>query len=255
MAIAGVGGDQICITNTKVPITVIIIPNILVSGSQFTTIFSPPFFLFPLCGVYKFLIYMADQRNREPFVSATSLTSIEKEKEDVQNRDSPTYEAIHPPVTRANTRGSTRFHAQTTPSDPDYVNLPYRTYSNGQALREEFTGERPSGEVIRTVKSNLTGRIERYELITWTVNDPENPKNWSKPFKWWCTMTVAATCFVVAFNSAVITADIMGPAREFHVSEEVGLLAITVFVVGFGVGKLPHLVFFQSLAAHAGQVL
>jgi len=109
------------------------------------------------------------------------LTSVEKEKEDVQNGDLPTYEAIHPPVARANTRESARFY---TPSEPDYVNLPYRTYSNGQVLQDEFTGERPSGEIIRTIRSNLTGRMERYEVVTWTIKDPENPKNWSKAFKW-----------------------------------------------------------------------
>jgi hypothetical protein len=52
----------------------------------------------------------------------------------------------------------------------------------------------------------------------------------------WCTMTVAVTCFVVAFNSAVVTADIEGVAKEFHVSVEVALLSITLFVIGFGVG-------------------
>jgi len=97
--------------------------------------------------------------------------------------------------------------------------------------------------------------MERYEVVTWTINDPENPKNWSKAFKWWCTMIVAVTCFVVAFNSAVITADFMGPARDFHVSEEVGLLAITVFVVGFGVGKFPHPVLPGSSTAQSNQVL
>lgn len=49
-------------------------------------------------------------------------------------------------------------------------------------------------------------------------------------------MCVAITCFVVAFNSAVITAGLVGPAETFHVSQEVSLLTITVFVVGFGVG-------------------
>lgn len=49
-------------------------------------------------------------------------------------------------------------------------------------------------------------------------------------------MVVAVTCFVVAFCSAVITAGTIGPQEEFHVSEEVSLLAITVFVVGFGIG-------------------
>ena len=51
-------------------------------------------------------------------------------------------------------------------------------------------------------------------------------------------MCVAVTCFVVAFNSSVITADIEGVAQEFNVSEEVALLSITLFVVGFGVGPM-----------------
>ncbi|MBO1764917.1 MFS transporter, partial [Escherichia coli] len=45
-------------------------------------------------------------------------------------------------------------------------------------------------------------------------------------------------CFVVAFNSAVITADLEGVSAEFGVSEEVSLLTITLFVVGFGVGPM-----------------
>lgn len=51
-------------------------------------------------------------------------------------------------------------------------------------------------------------------------------------------MVVALTCFTVAFNSAVITADLEGVAEEFHVSMEVALLTITMFVIGFGVGPL-----------------
>ena len=52
-------------------------------------------------------------------------------------------------------------------------------------------------------------------------------------------MVVAITCFVVAFASSVITADIIGVEKEFHVSEEVALVTITVFVIGFGVGRFP----------------
>jgi len=50
-------------------------------------------------------------------------------------------------------------------------------------------------------------------------------------------MVVAATCFVVAFASSVITADIAGVQAEFNVSEELALSSISLFVVGFGVGK------------------
>ncbi len=48
---------------------------------------------------------------------------------------------------------------------------------------------------------------------------------------------IASVCFVVAFASSVVTADIEGVCETFGVSEEVGLLTITLFVVGFGIGK------------------
>ena len=77
-----------------------------------------------------------------------------------------------------------------------------------------------------------------HRLVTFIPDDPENPKNWSKAYKWYCTMVVALTCFVVAFSSAVVTADISGVANEFGVSNEVALLTISLFVVGFGVGPM-----------------
>jgi multidrug resistance protein len=130
-------------------------------------------------------------------------------------------------------------HAARQPirDEADAVNLPYRTLSN-EANLEEYTQETIDGQILREVRSNATGKIERYELVTWKIDDPENPKNWSKAYKWWCTMCVAITCFVVAFNSAVITADLEGVSETFNVSEEVSLLTITLFVIGFGVGPM-----------------
>jgi len=75
-----------------------------------------------------------------------------------------------------------------------------------------------------------------YKPVSFAEGDPANPKNWSKAYKWYCTMVVAITCFVVAFASSVITADIGGVMRDFNVSEEAALVSISVFVVGFGVG-------------------
>jgi hypothetical protein len=76
-----------------------------------------------------------------------------------------------------------------------------------------------------------------YKLVEFADGDPENPKNWSKAYKWYITMVVAVTCFVVAFNSSVITSDIPGVSESFNVSHEAALVPISVFVVGFGVGK------------------
>lgn len=50
-------------------------------------------------------------------------------------------------------------------------------------------------------------------------------------------MTLGWVCFAVAFGSAVITPGIFGVAERFNVSEEIALLSITLFVVGFGIGR------------------
>lgn len=118
----------------------------------------------------------------------------------------------------------------------DLVNLPSRILSN-DANMAEYTEETALGE-IPTSHVSASGLVEKYELVTFKINDPENPKNWSTGYKWYCTLVVAFTCFVVAFCSGVITADLAGVQRSFGVSEEVSLLTVTVFVVGFGVGPL-----------------
>ena len=65
----------------------------------------------------------------------------------------------------------------------DLINLPSRTLSN-EARLDEYTTETIDGQILKEVRSNATGNVERYELVTWKVNDPENPKNWSKAYKW-----------------------------------------------------------------------
>jgi hypothetical protein len=154
-----------------------------------------------------------------------------------------------PKLTRTHTNGSnarrpsiaaSNLHRSTTNSshkesrDPNLdVNLPYRTFSNGANLAE-YTEESKEGEIDAGVIGNDK---KQYKLVTFTPNDPANPKNWSKAYKWYCTMVVAITCFVVAFSSAVITADIVGVEKSFNVSEELALASVSLFVVGFGVGK------------------
>jgi hypothetical protein len=125
----------------------------------------------------------------------------------------------------------TATHPDKAAFDPNLdPNLPYRTIST-TANVDEYRLEAPCGSIPAAGGS-------AHKLVVFTPGDPENPKNWSKAYKWYCTMVVAATCFVVAFCSSVITADVPGVAEQFDVSEEVALLTISLFVVGFGVGPM-----------------
>lgn len=135
----------------------------------------------------------------------------------------------------APTHTGTQIKPAVNPNDPDFdENLPYRTLSPA-ANMAEYTSEKPGGEIPAGPIDPLSGH--EYELVAFAPNDPGNPKNWSKAYKWYCTMVVAITCFVVAFCSSVITADLGGVEKSFNVSEEVALVSITLFVVGFGLGE------------------
>ncbi|ROW03473.1 hypothetical protein VSDG_01519 [Cytospora chrysosperma] len=143
-------------------------------------------------------------------------------------------------LSRTISRQLSRQATKETYRDPnlDVDALPYRTLSEN-ANFHEFTAEHPSGSIKGPVVLDpSTGKEKHYSLVTFTPNDPENPKNWSKLYKWYITMVVAVTCFVVALASSIVTADLIGVEETFGVSEEVALLTITVFVIGFGVGPV-----------------
>jgi len=122
-----------------------------------------------------------------------------------------------------------------SPQNP--LGLPCPTSTNDAEVVEHTT-KTGQGHITRQEVSKSYEKIESHELVTFKPDDPENPKNWSKAYKWYYTIVVALTCFIAVFNSAVITADISGPSREFHVSAEIILLTVTLFVLGFGVGPM-----------------
>ena len=103
---------------------------------------------------------------------------------------------------------------------------------------EEYTHETAAGNIVTRRFSQATGHQVEYKLVTFEIDDKENPKNWSKVYKWYCTMLIAMVCFIVALASSIVTADIAGVSEEFGVSDEVSLLTVTLFVIGFGVGPM-----------------
>ncbi len=75
-------------------------------------------------------------------------------------------------------------------------------------------------------------------LVEFVKNDKDDPRNWPAYRKWLITVMLGLLCFDVAFCSSVITGAMGGPVETFGVSMEVSILAVTLFVVGFGVGPI-----------------
>ncbi|KAK9479389.1 major facilitator superfamily domain-containing protein [Lipomyces japonicus] len=78
---------------------------------------------------------------------------------------------------------------------------------------------------------------EYVEKLDWdSPADVENPKNWSYFKKWRITLVVAFMCLVVTFGSSIFVSGAIHIALEFHVSETVALLGLSVYLVGLSMG-------------------
>ena len=76
-------------------------------------------------------------------------------------------------------------------------------------------------------------------VVEWDgSNDPENPQNWSRAYKWFLTVTLGMVTFVITFASSIFSTATKATAKEFGVSNEVMILGTSLFVLGFAVGPI-----------------
>ena len=85
-------------------------------------------------------------------------------------------------LTRASTRRTPERHETRPTQDAAYVlDLPYDLLSEDADLGE-YTEETAEGIKPKRTVSRVSGKVEDHELVTFKINDPENPKNWSKAY-------------------------------------------------------------------------
>ncbi|KAJ5599887.1 hypothetical protein N7450_000954 [Penicillium hetheringtonii] len=64
-------------------------------------------------------------------------------------------------------------------------------------------------------------------------NDPLHPQNWSLYKRIGISATLAYTTFVSSFASAIYSAATLAISQNFHISTEVAILGVTLYVLGF----------------------
>ncbi|KAG6826910.1 hypothetical protein H0H92_013935 [Tricholoma furcatifolium] len=69
-------------------------------------------------------------------------------------------------------------------------------------------------------------------------NDPTNPQNWSKKYKWFITVSCAIMTVNVTFASSSPTSAVEAIKAQFNISTEVTYLVTTVFLLGYMIGPL-----------------
>lgn len=138
---------------------------------------------------------------------------------------------------------------------PPYPDVNYPSHREERPeFPEEYTIETERGLVpqrtLERIRSNATtttskqgdeekGPDERnIEFITFKTNDPDNPHNWSKLYKWYITMVASILVVAVAFGSSNVTGGLGLIEDQYNVSEEVAILTCSIMVFGFAVGPL-----------------
>lgn len=104
-----------------------------------------------------------------------------------------------------------------------------------QPTREEIEQE-AKDEVAEKINN---GQPVPLASLDWDgPDDPENPKNWKNPYKWFITMTVAWMCLVVSFGSSLYTTGIEHIMVEFKASQVLALSGLTFYLLGLSLGPV-----------------
>lgn len=134
---------------------------------------------------------------------------------------------------------------------PDLVNPPVEN----QIFPEEYTLETTTGLVpVQTLQSigRINSRYDRkqseiseeksldpeIELVTFVINDPENPHNWSPVARWAYTFLLSMLVICAAYGSSCLSGGLFTINEKFNVSDEVSILSVSLMVIGFAIGPL-----------------
>jgi DHA1 family multidrug resistance protein-like MFS transporter len=66
----------------------------------------------------------------------------------------------------------------------------------------------------------------------------QNPRNWSRPKKFFVTFEICFLTFSVYIGSAIYTPGLMSVMSEFGVAQVPATLGLTLYVAGYGLGPI-----------------
>ena len=68
------------------------------------------------------------------------------------------------------------------------------------------------------------------ELVEWDLDDPENPRNWSNPYKYWITFQLGMLALAASIGSSITAPAGNAIATYTNISNEVSVLSISLYM-------------------------
>lgn len=110
----------------------------------------------------------------------------------------------------------------------------------GEGLdREPTRHEDEEDEVpqeLRSVSKSNTRDTSNLIIVKWEENDPENPFNFPDRKKWFITLQLGLLALAASLGSSITASANPSIAAYTGVSEEVSVLTVSLYVLGFCVG-------------------
>ncbi|TVY64227.1 putative transporter [Lachnellula suecica] len=97
----------------------------------------------------------------------------------------------------------------------------------------------PPSDEERALPSKEEGKAKDPNQVEWDGdNDQENPRNWSNGYKSWITFQLGMLALAASLGSSIISPANDTIADYVGVSEEVSILSISLYILGFAFGPL-----------------
>ncbi|CZT23798.1 related to fluconazole resistance protein [Ramularia collo-cygni] len=90
------------------------------------------------------------------------------------------------------------------------------------------------------LEKNIAEQSKKEEafLVKFEDNESSNPRNWSNPYKAWITLQLGFLAFTGSVGSSIISPAAPILADEFGISQEVVVLTVALYVLGFALGPM-----------------
>ncbi|KAI3331445.1 polyamine transporter 3 [Xylariaceae sp. AK1471] len=75
-------------------------------------------------------------------------------------------------------------------------------------------------------------------LVDWIPGDVKNPYHISTGMKWWITLIMSFGTLAISLSSSAFSAALPQIQRDFHVSAELSIASVSLFVLGFAIGPM-----------------
>jgi len=85
-----------------------------------------------------------------------------------------------------------------------------------------------------------SGTLADPYIVDWVPSDPDDPYNWSNTLKWTITAQLALCTWTVSFSSSAYAGGIDATISDLHISYNVAILGISLYVLGFALGSVGY---------------